>query len=66
MASGETNRNLDPVVSQVIEAGKATLRELRECYSLEDLYMMWDVIYNAKRAQWLAHENARNAMDRRR
>lgn len=35
---------MDPVISLVVIAGKATLRELEEYYSTEDAFKMYDVI----------------------
>jgi len=49
------------MVAQVIESGKATLLELRERYSLEDLYNMWEVTYTKKYNEWLAQERAKQS-----
>ncbi len=35
---------MDPVISLVVMAGKATLRELEEYYSTEDVFKMYDMI----------------------
>ena len=41
-----------------MQSGKATLRELRENYSLEDMYNIWEVVHTAKYNEWVARENA--------
>ncbi len=51
--------NVDAVVAQVVQSGKATLRELREYYSMEDMYNMWEITYTAKYNEWQARERAR-------
>jgi len=47
------------MVAQVIQAGKATLRELRECYSMHDLFDMWEVVHTAKYNRWIAIDQQR-------
>ena len=54
------------MVAQVIESGKASLRELREVYSLEDLYNLWEVTYTFKYNQWVRSERARREVEMRR
>jgi len=44
------------MVAQVLDSGKATLRELKECYSLEDMYNMWEVTYTRKYNEWSARQ----------
>lgn len=46
------------MVAQVIQAGKATLRELRECYSMHDLFDMWEVVHTEKYNEWQRKESA--------
>jgi len=58
--------NLDPMVAQVIQSGKASLRELRECYSMHDLFDMWEVVHTAKYNQWIADEAVRKERELRR
>jgi hypothetical protein len=41
---GVVSAALDPVLSQLIQDGAATLRELEEYYSLQDAFTMFDVI----------------------
>lgn len=57
---------MNPVVAQVLESGKASLIELREKYSLEDLYNLWEVTYTTKYNRWQAHERARREAEMRR
>lgn len=38
------HENIDWMVAEVITRRLATLKELQEYYSLEDLYMMWEAI----------------------
>jgi len=52
-------------VAQVLQSGKATLRELRECYSLEDLYNIWEVFYTDRYNHWVAAERARREREMR-
>ena len=54
--SNGPSRNLDPVIAQVLESGKATLFELKTVYSMEDLFNMWEVTYTTIYNKWLAHE----------
>ena len=49
----------------MIESGSATLRELREYYSLEDLYNMWEIVYTAKYNKWKSIERARQSAELR-
>jgi hypothetical protein len=39
-----SSRNIDPMASQLIQDGVATLRELEDYYSLEDAFKMFDTI----------------------
>ena len=50
----------------MVQSGKATLRELRECYSLEDMYNIWEVVHTAKYNEWRAREDAAKAAQLRR
>lgn len=53
------------MVAQVIESGKASLRELREVYSMEDLYNLWEVTYTLKYNQWVRSERIRKEAEMR-
>ena len=53
------------MVAQVIESGKASLRELREVYSLEDLYNLWEVTYTSKYNQWMREQRNRKEAEMR-
>lgn len=50
--------NVDPLVSQLVQAGKASIRELEEYYSLEDAFKMFDIITAAGVNAGLANEAA--------
>jgi hypothetical protein len=50
----------------VLQSGQATLRELRECYSMEDMYNIWEVFYTKKYNEWNAAQMARNEAKMRR
>lgn len=54
--------NLDPIVAQVLQSGKATLRELRECYSMHDLYDIWEVVHTEKYNRWVQIERERQSL----
>lgn len=56
---------MNPIVAQVLQSGKATLRELREVYSLEDMYNIWEVHYTGIYNRWLEVERDRKARERR-
>jgi len=53
-------------VAQVLQSGKATLRELKEVYTLEDMMNIWEVVYTAKYNEWRAREAARKSEELRR
>jgi hypothetical protein len=50
---------MNPMVAQVLQSGQATLRELRECYSMEDMYNLWEVYYTKKYNEWQNAERLR-------
>ena len=50
---------MSPMVAQVLQSGQATLRELRECYSMEDMYNLWEVYYTKKYNEWQNAERLR-------
>ena len=54
------------MIAQLIQAGKATLRELRECYSLKDLFDMWEVVHLEHYNNWLRNETLRKEREMRR
>ena len=41
----------------MIHSGKATLRELREIYSLEDMYNIWETVHTEAYNEWPRKEN---------
>ena len=51
---------MSPMVAQVLQSGQATLRELRECYSMEDMYNLWEVYYTKKYNEWQNAERLRH------
>lgn len=51
-------KNIDSLVGLVIAEGKATLKELQESYSLEDLFYLYEVIMVTKSNEWLAYKHA--------
>lgn len=54
------------MVAQVLQSGQATLRELREYYSMEDMYNIWEVYYTKKYNEWQYAERRRNEEKMRR
>jgi hypothetical protein len=50
----------------VVQSGKATLLELREKYSLEEMYNMWELNYTQKYNEWVAAERRRREAEMRR
>jgi hypothetical protein len=46
-------------VAQILQSGKATLIELREKYSLQDMMNIWEVVYTGKYNEWQRAERAR-------
>ena len=54
-------KNIDPFIGSLISSGKATLKELKESYSLEDAYILWEVITVTKYNEFLAIEEANKA-----
>ena len=45
-------------MAQVVQSGKATLRELREVYSLEDMYNIWETVHTEAYNEWQRKESA--------
>jgi hypothetical protein len=54
-------KNIDSFFAIIISSGKATLKELKESYSLEDAYILWEVITVTKYNEFLAIEEANKA-----
>ena len=54
--------NLNPIVAQVIQSGKATLRELKETYSMHDLYDLWEVVHTELYNKWIQRESEIRSM----
>ncbi len=55
-ATTVTSKNVDPMASQLIQDGVATLRELEDYYSLEDAFKMFDTIMVKGVNSALSHE----------
>jgi hypothetical protein len=55
----KSSKYIDPIVSQILQEGMASLRELEEYYSLEDAFKMFDVIVGKSVNSALANEAAR-------
>lgn len=55
-ARSVSSANVDPLVSQLVQDGAASLRELEEYYSLEDAFKMFDIIMVKGVNQALANE----------
>lgn len=53
-------------MAQVLQSGRATLLELRERYSLEDMMNIWEVFYTGKYNEWQRAERARQEREMRR
>jgi hypothetical protein len=56
---GEDFRNIDPIAGAIIDAGKATLNDLRTIYDLEDGFLLWECIAIPRFNAWRAAENSR-------
>ena len=54
-----------PIVSNLIQADKATLRELEEYYSVEDAFKMFDIVLVSTVNKAYAHEEAEKESKRR-
>jgi hypothetical protein len=52
-------KNVDGFVAAIIADGKATLNELRTIYTLEDAFLMWEVIAISRYNEYLAVEHAK-------
>lgn len=50
----------------MLQSGRATLRELRECYSLEDMMNIWEAYYTGEANKAIARERAIAEANRRR
>lgn len=52
-------QNIDGFIGAIISEGKATLQELKTIYSLEDAFLMWEVIAINRFNEWVAVQNAK-------
>jgi hypothetical protein len=50
--------NVDPFIGLIISEGKASYKELKEDYSLEDAYILYECIMVPKANEYLAYKNA--------
>lgn len=54
-------KNVDGFIGAIVASGKATLKELKESYTLEDAFDLWEVIAVTNYNEFLAIEHARKA-----
>ena len=52
-------KNIDGFIGAIVADGKATLNELKTIYSLEDAFLMWEVIAVTRYNEYLAIEHAK-------
>lgn len=52
-------RNVDPFIGTIIADGKATLKELKETYTLEEAFDLWEIIAVNRYNEYLAVEYAK-------
>lgn len=52
----EAYRNIDPLIGAIISSGKATLRELKTVYTLEDAHDIFEIIAIDNYNKYLAYE----------
>ena len=57
-------QNIDHFIGAIVANGKATLHELKTIYSLEDAFLMWEVIAVTRYNEYLAVQHA-NKQNRR-
>ena len=55
-AGTQDYRNVDPLIGQIIDGGKATLHELQTVYTLEDAYTIWEACIVPKYNDWKARQ----------
>jgi hypothetical protein len=51
-------QNIDGFLGAIIAEGKATLNELKTVYTLEDAFLMWEVIAVTRHNEYLAAKHA--------
>jgi hypothetical protein len=59
-------KNIDGFIGSIIAEKQATLDELRTVYSLEDAFILWEIISIRKYNEWLAAEYARKKAEAKR
>ena len=52
-------KNVDSFIGLIISEGKATYKELKEDYSLEDAHVLYECITVAKANEFLAYKKAK-------
>lgn len=52
-------QNIDGFIGAIVADGKATLHELKTIYTLEDAFLMWEVIAVTRYNEYLAMEHAK-------
>ena len=63
--SSVSSNHVSPMVSQIIQDGAATMRELEEYYSLQDAFKLFDVMVAKGLSEALANEAAAKKVKRR-
>ena len=56
----ENTRNVSQLFSTIIGERLATLHELKSIYTLEEAYILWEIVTVKYYNQWLAAEYERN------
>ncbi|AWN08528.1 hypothetical protein HOV04_gp26 [Xanthomonas phage XcP1] len=64
-SSSVSSNHVSPMVSQIIQDGAATMRELEEYYSLQDAFKLFDVMVAKGLSEALANEAASKKVKRR-
>lgn len=54
-------KNVNSFLAAIISNGKATLHELKTIYTVEDAYIMWEIIAVCKYNEFVAIENSKKA-----
>lgn len=57
-------QNVDGLCGSIVAANKATLRELMTVYTLEEAFILWEIIAVTKHNEYLAYEHAKNSRDK--
>jgi hypothetical protein len=55
-------QNIDGFIGAIVADGKATLHELKTVYTLEDAFLMWEVIAVTRYNEHLAIEHSKRGV----